>query len=249
MSIRSRRSSTDGLALLLAAGLCLGSAAVRAQEMSQETVRAKARAVLGQGYQKDLPDNADDEGGEGSGGSHMPPGLSQPPGDSRSRVSEPAIGKAFSLLMWATLGMLGVAGLVLLLTWILRDLPSRGRRSKARSGPAKPGAPDRPDTERGPGPSLADAERLAIQERWTEAVHLLLLVAIRHLTTRFSIPQAASRTSREIARLLPLQRETSDAFAGLVRTVEISLFGGVPVGPDEYRASLESVRRLLGSAS
>jgi hypothetical protein len=146
--------------------------------------------------------------------------------------------------------MLGVAVLVLLATWIVRDLPSRGVRSRTRPGPAPPGSPDGPDLERGPDlATLEAAERLAAQERWTEAVHLLLLVAIRHLSVRFSIPQAASRTSREISRLVPLQKEACDAFAGLVRTVEISLFGGASVGPDEYRTSLESVRHLLRSAS
>lgn len=252
MSIRSRRSSTDVLSLLLAAALCLGAAAARAQETSPETVREKARAVLGQGYQQDLPGAPDEEGGDGSGagGSHRPPGLSSPPGDSGARVATETVGAALSLLIRITLGVLGVAALVLLLTWLIRDLPSRGRRSqKARTGPAAPGAPGRPDSGGGPAVTLADAERLAVQERWTEAIHLLLLVAIRHLTTRFSIPQSDSRTSREIARLVPLQRESRDAFAGLVRTVEISLFGGVPVGPAEYRTSLESVRRLLGSAS
>lgn len=250
MSIRSRRSSTDVLSLLLAAALCLGAAAARAQETSPETVREKARAVLGQGYQQDLPGAPDDEGGDGSraGGSHRPPGLSSPPGGSGVRTE--TVGAALSLLVWITLGVLGVAALVLLLTWLIRDFPAWGRRSqKARTGPAAPGAPGQADSRDGPAVTLADAERLASQERWTEAVHSLLLVAIRHLTTRFSIPQSDSRTSREIARLVPLQRESRDAFAGLVRTVEISLFGGVPVGQAEYRASLESVRRLLGSAS
>ena len=253
MSTRSRRSSTDGLVLLLllaAAGLCLGSAAVRGQDapLSQETVRERARTVLGKGYQQDLPGAPNGEGGDGPGGSsRLPPGLSSPPGDPGAASTAVLGGAALSLLIWVTLGMLGVAVLVLLATWIVRDLPSRGVRSRTRPGPAPPGSPDRPDPER--GPDLADAERLAAQERWTEAVHLLLLVAIRHLSVRFSIPQAASRTSREISRLVPLQREARDAFAGLVRTVEISLFGGVPVGPDEYRTSLESVRRLLGSAS
>lgn len=249
MSTRSRRSSTDGLAFLLAAGLCLGSAAARGQDAppSQETVRERARTVLGQGYQQDLPGAPEGENGDGPGDSSRPPsGLSSPPGDPGA-ASTAALGGALSLLIQVTLGMLGVAALVLLATWIVRDLPSRGVRSRTRPGPAPPGSPDRLDPER--GPSLADAERLAVQERWTEAVHLLLLVAIRHLSVRFSIPQAASRTSREISRLVPLQKEARDAFAGLVRTVEISLFGGASVGPDEYRTSLESVRHLLRSAS
>jgi hypothetical protein len=244
MSIRSRRSSTDGLAFLLAAGLFLGSAAIRGQVPAD--IQEKARAVLGKGYQQELPGASED--GDGPGGSSRPPsGLSSPPGDPGA-ASTVALDGALSLLIWITLGMLGVAVLVLLATWLIRDLPARGARSRTRPGQA-PGSPERPDPERGPGPTLADAERLAGQERWTEAIHLLLLVAIRHLTVRFSIPQAASRTSREIARLVPLQKEARDAFAGVVRTVEISLFGGLPVGPDEYRTSLESVRRLLGSAS
>jgi hypothetical protein len=255
MSTRSRRSSTDVLALLLAtAGLCLGPAAAWSQDTaapSPASIRERARVVLDKGYQQDLPGDQEG-GGDGLGGAYRPPsGLSSPPGDSSSRPRPAAAGQALSLLMEVTLGVLGVAALVLLAVWFVRDLPSsgargvRGARSRTRPGEAPAGDPDRPD----PGASLADADRLATQERWTEAVHLLLLVAIRHLSSRFSIPQASSRTSREISRLLPLQREARDAFAGLVRTVEISLFGGVPVGPDEYRTSVESVRLLLGSAS
>lgn len=250
MWIRSRRSSTDRLAFLLAAGLCLCPAArgQAAPAMPTVDVREKARAVLGQGYQQDLPGASEDEGGEGLGGGFRPPsGLSSPPGDPGSPSRPEAAGGAFSLLIRFTLGALGVAALVLLGVWLFRDLPSRGVRSRSRPGEAPPGSPDRPDTER--GPTLADAERLAAQERWTEAVHLLLLVAIRHLTVRFSVPQVSSRTSREISRLLPLQREARDAFTGLVRTVEVSLFGGAPVGPDEYRTSLESAKLLLRGVS
>jgi hypothetical protein len=62
-------------------------------------------------------------------------------------------GEALTLLVWATLGMLGIAALALLATWVIRDLPSWGwgsRSRKAGPGKAKPGAPDgQPDPEHG----------------------------------------------------------------------------------------------------
>jgi hypothetical protein len=78
------------------------------------------------------------------------------------------------------------------------------------------------------------------------ALHSLLLIAVRRLCARFSVPQVSSRTSRELCRALPLQGEAREAFTSLVWTVEISLFGGTPLGPDDWRMSLERFRRIEG---
>jgi hypothetical protein len=248
MWTRSPRSSTElrRLALVLALGICLAPAVARSQASGD--IGRKARAILGKGYQTDLPERPVPRGEGGSDRDPRRPGSFGPPADGGALPAASSSGEALGPLIQLILGVLGAAALVLLVIWLIRNLSSTGvRSSRGRPGEVPPDALDRPEPER--GSALADAERLAAQERWTEAVHTLLLIAIRHLSSRFSVPQASSRTSRELARLLPLQKEAREAFAGLVRTVEVSLFGGVPVGPDDYRTSLERVRRLLGGAA
>ncbi len=150
------------------------------------------------------------------------------------------------LLLQFAFSVVAVSTLVFLTLGLIRNLSSR-RASRVRFGeaPARSQDSSQDGSETAPGPSLEDAERFAAEERWTEAVHTLLLLAIRHLSSRFVVPAASSRTSREMSRLLPLQAEAREAFAGLVRTVELSLFGGLPAGPDDYQTSLERVRLLL----
>ena len=237
MSTRSPRSSTEGrlLAAVLAAALCLAPGFGRAEERTPDEIRESARSILEQGYQKELP--GAEAGPEDSG-------RSAPPRDGGfSGVMVPAVG-ALSFLSLVVLVVLAVVAVALLAVWIARNLPSA--RAKAEPAPGQDGpAPERPEREA--GPSLRDAERLAAEGRWSEAVHALLLAAVGRLCTRFSVPQARSRTSRELYRLLPLQGEAREAFAGLVRTVEVSLFGGTELGPEDYQSSLERFRRIEGS--
>jgi hypothetical protein len=77
---------------------------------------------------------------------------------------------------------------------------------------------------------------------------MLLLQAIRILSGRLPAPLPPSSTSRELLRLVPLSAEAQQAFAGMVRAVGLSLFGGAPVGPEEYRENRERFRIVSGRA-
>jgi hypothetical protein len=98
-------------------------------------------------------------------------------------------------------------------------------------------------------PTFDEATRLAAEGRYAEAVHALLLAAIRHFAERSRVSIQPSRTSRELVRLLPLGAEAREAFSDLVRTVELSLFGGAPVGAEEYERSLARFRDLTRRAA
>ena len=50
---------------------------------------------------------------------------------------------------------------------------------------------------------LADPQRLADEGRFDEAIHMLLLIAIRHLGGDLPVPPSPSSTSRELLRALP----------------------------------------------
>jgi hypothetical protein len=225
MWIRSPRSSTERrssrfLAAALAAALCLAPGAAAAQERTPDEIRQRARSVLTQDYQKELPEPAP-----------LP------------RMEFPIAFGPLAYLALMILVALGVAALILAMLWLAGNL--RSAKERAAAAPGQPGSLAE-ETAGETGPSLAEAERLAAAGRWSEAVHALLLIAVRRLCARFAIPQASSRTSRELCRALPLQGEAREAFTGLVRTVEVSLFGGAPLGPDDWRTSLERFRRIEG---
>jgi hypothetical protein len=93
-----------------------------------------------------------------------------------------------------------------------------------------------------------EADRLAAEGRWADALHALLLQTIRSLGDRSPTPLPPSFTSRELLALAPLSGEARQAFAGMVRTVEGAWFGGLPVGPEDYRENRERFRRITAEA-
>ena len=185
--------------------------------LSADEIRQRARSVLEHDYQVELPEAPE---------VRLPPGLD-----------------VFGNLALVILMALGVAALILAVLWLVRNLSSA--RERSQDAPGEPGSlAEEPASETWLSP--AEAERLAAEGRWSEAVHTLLLIAVRRLCARFSVSQASSRTSRELCLALPLQGEAREAFTSLVRTVEVSLFGGTPLGPDDWRTSLERFRRIEG---
>jgi hypothetical protein len=199
-------------------------------------VRARARAALEDPrFQRSLPshEEADDAKRRradetGATGSDLP------------EVSLPVLGAGAVLGKVIFVVLLVVAG-VLIVGWIARELLARRRGADPRTGPDAAASPA----------SIAekalvfdDASRLASEGRYAEAVHALLLAAIRHFAERSRTAIQPSRTSRELVRLLPLGPEAREAFAELVRTVELSLFGGAAVGPEDYERNLARFQAL-----
>jgi hypothetical protein len=129
----------------------------------------------------------------------------------------------------------------LIVGWSIQAIARRrGRPESAASGSAAV------ETSAVPERDLVydDAARLAAEGRYAEAVHALLIAAIRHFAERSRTAVQPSRTSRELVKLLPLGPDARAAFADLVRTVELSLFGGAPVGAEDYERNLERFRAL-----
>jgi len=150
-----------------------------------------------------------------------------------------------ALAVWV-LVLVAIAVLVLVALWGFRSARERGWRRRPAAAAAAGGSPERRPERT--GTSLGDADRLAAEERWSEALHALLLQAIRVLSAGSPVTLRPSYTSRELLRLVPLSGEAQQAFAGLVRAVELSLFGGAQVGPDEYRENRERFQILGGGA-
>jgi len=260
---RSPPSSTEravGVVLLVCWLLPMGGWAAEAAPASVET---KARSVLADPrYQRELPLSrpGGDRGGDGVGAQGGPSfgrgRLPERNGDIDGRPARPGVpeegaggsgsttapvlpGLGADRLALLILVVLGVVALAL---FLLRGVQARRERWSRTVATAAPDASREAPAEH----PFGDADRLAAQGLYAEAVHLLLLQALRHLTERFRVPLQPSRTSREVLRVLPLRPERREVLADLVRMVERSLFGGSTLGLADYEKGLGLARLLLG---
>jgi len=245
--VRSPRSSPEHpcgrgwhlLPALLLAGAALLSAPARGQSEPAGAAGApeRARAILADPrYQTRLPNHAApqdlDEGRplSSSGGVSLPAAV----------VPVISAGAELTRIVFIVL-LVAVAALVL--AWAARAVMERMGRGRAGGEAEVPGTGAEAGPER--EPDLEDATRLAAEGRYGEAIHALLLAAIHHFAARAHMTVQPSRTSRELARLLPLRSESRTAFDELVRAVERTLFGGEAAGPEDYASSLERFRALV----
>ncbi len=206
--------------------------------MAPDEVHRKAQAALADSrYQRVLPEHEDALEPERRSTRESVPGGEASAGPD---VSIPTIGAGAFLTRVVFIVFLVVV-VLLVVGWILREVVDRRRkRVEAPRPEGEAGAASAPLLDL----SFDDASRLASEGRYAEAVHALLLAAIRHFAERSRAAVQPSRTSRELMRVLPLGPEAREAFGELVRTVELSLFGGADVGPEDYERNLARFQAL-----
>jgi hypothetical protein len=129
-------------------------------------------------------------------------------------------------------------GALLLLFFLLNALPTLKERLKRRAAShdqvgVTPIASDA-DRER-LEIALSEADRLARQGAFGEALHLLLLYCLNEMRRRFGLGLPASLTSREILGLSVLPEIRRTGLSVIVSAVEISHFGGRPADETTYR--------------
>lgn len=136
-----------------------------------------------------------------------------------------------------------VAGILLALglAWMRRGLPS-GRPGLEGASEAPVRLARRPR----PAPGIREAESLARQQRFGEAIHALGLGVLGELERRARGPAApASLTSREVLRHAALPSAEAGAdLAFLVAAVERAHFGGRSAGPEDWAACSAHYGRL-----
>ena len=239
-------------ALLLAGFAMAGTRPAAAQAVPPGEAGAKARAALADPrFQRTLPAHREPAGSHRAPKPQASPNAPPPEASAEEQdeashpVAMPSLGFGALLGKVIFTVLLGVIG-ALIVSWIAREVVARRRRSAplkpvqlvvAAAGPARSPA------------SFDDAARLAGEGRYAEAVHALLLAAIRHFAERAKTPVQASRTSRELVGVLPLSPDAREAFAELVRTVELSLFGGGEVAAEDYERSRARFESLTGRAA
>jgi hypothetical protein len=216
---KSRRCSTSPPPAFLALAAA-GAALPPAGKAASSAAPELARKILSDGaYQKDWPGS---------------------PGDLpwRFHLSLGRLGEAALLVLLIACALLAIR-------WLWGEFGGRAGDRGLLSLARGPG-------DDGPSLSSLDlggVDRLADEGRYEEAVHALLLVAIRCLAEILPAPPGPSRTSRELLDSLPLGAHRREAFGDLVREVELSLFGGRPVGPDQYARCRGSFDLLIAGAA
>ena len=90
----------------------------------------------------------------------------------------------------------------------------------------------------------AEADELARQGYYAEAMHTLLLRSVNELRRHLRVSIAASLTSREILSHVGLPSEGRPVFADIINRVEISYFGAHSPEEDDYRACRNSFDAL-----
>jgi hypothetical protein len=148
----------------------------------------------------------------------------EPPSDPLQFHLSPEV---LRFLLWSAV-IVGVA----VILWSLRDnLPifSRSRKITAPAGvPASAAQSSRLDA------AQVEADDLARQGHFGEAMHVLLLKSLDELRRQLKISFAVSLTSREILRRVQLSEVGRRALADIILAVEQVYFGGRAVGASDY---------------
>jgi hypothetical protein len=169
------------------------------------------------------------------GTTRVPPGRTsegRPRAEPRRETGRDRSSGSTSGAPWAKtlIFLLGAALLVALIAGIVAALrrPPAGSTASGAAPPATEPAAGLPQAALGP------AEALAADGRFAEAVHRLLIDALAFLAARASHSIPRSWTSREILGALRLTPTAREALRALVDAVEISRFGGRPVGEADW---------------
>lgn len=145
------------------------------------------------------------------------------------------------VVLWGTV----IAG-ILLAVWSLRDsLPfiSRSRKIVAPSRPPPSPAASSRLEEAG-----LEADDLARQGQYREAMHLLLLKSLSEMRRQLKTSFAISLTSREILRRVQLPDIGRQSLRAIIAAVERTYFRGDDAGQDDYadcRRNFETLKQSL----
>ena len=138
----------------------------------------------------------------------------------------------FEVLFWIAIAALAGA----ILYFVAREVI----RHYERKVPKAAGTDDGPSDWRPPVAHaralLSDADRLAAEGRFAEAVHLLLFRSIEDIDAKRPHAVKPALTSRDILDLTGLPAVARRALSRLVATVEWSFFGGRPVEAQDFAA-------------
>jgi uncharacterized protein DUF4129 len=148
-------------------------------------------------------------------------------------------------MLWGTV----IVG-VLVIVWSLRDsLPVISRSRKIvvpEQVPPSAARSNRMDE------AQVEADDLARQGHYGEAMHVLLLKSLNEIRRQLGISFAVSLTSREILRRVQLTDIGRQSLTAIIRSVEQTYFGSRQAGQDDYadcRGNFETLRHSLATVA
>jgi len=97
-----------------------------------------------------------------------------------------------------------------------------------------------------------EADDLARQGQYGEAMHVLLLKGLNEIRRQLGISFAVSLTSREILRRVQLSDVGRQSLSAIIRSVELTYFGGEDAGQSDYsdcRSNFETLKRSLATVA
>ena len=137
-----------------------------------------------------------------------------------------------------------VAAIVLsILYFIGRELWLRYKfhsGKEARAAPRPQWRPTHAEAEH----LLLDADALAVEGKYGEAVHLILLRSIQDIEKHRPAAVGPALTSREISLLRALPDASRGSFSTIMRIVERNLFGGADISAADFAAARAEYTRF-----
>lgn len=157
-------------------------------------------------------------------------------GGSGGEVALPpsGVGGVLQTIVWTVLALVVVAIVVVL---VRERAPSRGPPAELDVA--------RPPVVHVDAGALGDADALAREGRFTEAIRVLLLRTFAAVGRRAKLSSAL--TSREVLAAVAMSDGAQRALGELVHAVEVSHFGGQPAGADDYARCVERYRAVLAA--
>lgn len=153
-----------------------------------------------------------------------------------------ALGPVFQVIFYAGLAAIVLAILYFIITQATDfRLDRLGKRKKPEEDDVlQPAAPDAAMARS----LLEQADALAREGRYSEAVHLLLFRSINDIQARRSQRLSTALTAREIGALGNLPAAPREALRPIIGLVERSHFGGRPLGPADWSTARTSYEQF-----
>jgi hypothetical protein len=138
----------------------------------------------------------------------------------------------FTYIFWGGIAIAVALILYAIIREVIRRLPQRVE-DEAKADEEIPVPEYRPEAKRAHA-LLAEADRLAAEGRFGEAVRVLLHRSIEDMEKVFPAAIIPSMTSREIGTIEHLSAQGRATFARIAQAVERSLFAGRPLSAESY---------------